>query len=92
MITLGYNFFSDSESLSPTPTSKITFNFIQLQNGIFDYLGISRDISQSYNTDKFVWDANTILNADFNGNLNAGNASFVVDEISAIRIKRKKTM
>lgn len=90
MITLGYNFFSDSESLSPTPINKITFNFIQLQNGIFDYLGISRDISQSYNTDKFVWDANTILNADFNGNLNAGNASFVVDEISVIRIKRKK--
>lgn len=90
MITLGYNFCADSDSLSPTPTQNLTLNAITLTNGIFDYLGVSKEIG-SYNGNKFQWDYNTILNADFNGNLNAGNAEFLIDNLSAIRIKRKKS-
>lgn len=90
MITLGYNFCQDKDSLSPTSTHTNTLTVVTLKNGIFDYLGISKNINQSYNADKFTWDYDTILNAEFNGNLHAGNAEFLLDNLSAIRIKRKK--
>lgn len=90
MISLGYNFCSDKDSLNPTPTRNLSLNVITLSNGIFDYLGVSKDVSTPYNTNKFQWDYNTILNAEFNGNLSAGNAGFLIDNLSAIRIKRKK--
>lgn len=87
---LGYNFFQDKDSLNPTPTSTIVFNFIQIQNGIFDYLGLSKNIVDNYNTNKFDWDFDTVINADFNGNLRGGNVDFTLNNISFIRIKRKK--
>lgn len=90
MISLGYNFCSDKDSLNPTPTRNLSLNAITLSNGIFDYLGVSKDITTPYNTNQFQWDYNTILNAEFNGNLNAGNTEFLIDNLSAIRIKRKK--
>lgn len=90
MIFCGYNFCLDKDSLSPTPTNSQALNIITLTNGIIDYLGISKNVSDSYNTNKFDWDYDTIMNAEFNGNLSAGNIDLIIDNISALRIKRKK--
>lgn len=37
-----------------------------------------------------AWDLNTQMDADFDGNINAGNIDYVVTQISSIKIKRRK--
>ena len=87
---LGYNFCQDSDALNATPTSLDNMTNTQLTNGIFDNLWMTRDVSQEYPTTiPTVWDYLTIMNADFNGDLLAGNIDFIGSQITKVRIKRR---
>lgn len=87
---IGYNFCSDVNSLDPTPTNIQSITNTEIRNGIFDHFNVSRDTSFDYDsvipTD---WDVNTIMNADFAGNVSAGNVAQVATGVTSVKIKRR---
>lgn len=91
MIFLGYNFLQDRYCWQPVPTNLINIEDIKLENGIYDHFNITKDVDFTYiTTYPGAWDLSTQLDADFDGNINAGNIDYVVAQISAIKIKRRK--
>lgn len=91
MIFLGYNFLQDRYSWQPVPTNLTNITNIQIENGIYDYFNITKDTDFPYiTTYPLTWDGNTQMDADFKGNINAGNVDYVVGNISQIRVKRRK--
>ena len=87
---VGYNFCADGNALDPTPTNINDITYTKVQNGIFDHFNVSRDTSFDYNsiipTD---WDMNTLMNADFAGNVSAGNVAQVAAGVTSVRVKRR---
>lgn len=87
---LGYNFFEDGDCLNNSPNQVDNITSTQIQNGIFDHFNVTRDTSLTFPTTiPTEWNYDTVLDADFNGNLNAGNVDFLVEQLSAIKIKRR---
>lgn len=87
----GYNFCSDGNALDPSPIVNNGFTDVTLRNGIFDHWNVNRDVTSPYSsaipTD---WDYLTIMNANFNGNIESGNSEFSLGNIDGIKIKRRK--
>ena len=87
---LGYNFLKDGNALDPTPTNINNITYARVQNGIFDHFNVTRNISFDYTsiipTD---WDFNTIMDAGFNGDINAGNVDNLAANVTSVRIKRR---
>lgn len=87
----GYDFCKDENTLNPTPLSSSNYNFTMLKNGIFSHWYVTNDAEYPYSSDEpTVWDYLTIMNANLNGNLQAGNISLLGDDIEGIKIKRRK--
>lgn len=87
---VGYNFFADVNALDSAPSSVDNITSTQLSNAIFDHFNVTKNTNTLFSTDiPANWDYDTILDASFDGVLNAGNVDFLVDQISAIKIKRK---
>ena len=87
----GYNFCSDGNALDPAPIIKDSFNDVILKNGIFDHWNVTRDVVSPYSPAiPTSWDYLTVMNANFNGNINAGNVNFSLNSIDGIKIKRRK--
>lgn len=87
---IGYNFCSDNNALDPTPTDIGNITKTRLQNGIFDHFNVSRNVTFDYSsiipTD---WDIDTIMDANFENNVSAGNVNQVATGITGIRVKRR---
>lgn len=91
MIFLGYNFLQDRYSWQPVPTNLTNLEDVKIENGIYDHFNITKDVDFPYiTTYPTTWDLSTQLDADFNGNINAGNIDYVASQISAVRVKRRK--
>lgn len=87
---VGYNFVGDVNGLDPAPTSLQQITSTTIQNGIFDNYTVTRDISFEYTTDiPSVWEYLTIMDANLNGNIRAGNIDFLVNQISKVKVKRR---
>ena len=87
---VGYNFYSDGNALDPTPTNINNLTSTKAQNGIFDHFNVSQDTSFDYSTIiPTDWNTSTLMNADFNGNVSAGNVDQVASGITSIRVKRR---
>lgn len=63
-------------------------NTVSIDGGVFDKVSISKNTNSDFNVDE--WDYDTVLIADFSNSLAAGNIQFLLDQVSAIRIKRRK--
>lgn len=88
----GYNFCKDGNALDPAPITANNFKTVRLTNGIFDHWNVTRDVSSSYSSAiPTTWEYLTIMDANFNGNIVAGNSSFSLASIDGIKIKRRKT-
>lgn len=88
---INYNFFADGDCLNTCPSSVDSINSVTLTNAIFDHLNVTRNINTEVTTSiPQKWDYDTIMDAPFNGNLNAGNVDFLVEQIIGIKIKRRK--
>lgn len=91
MIFLGYNYLKDRYSWQPVPTNLTNIEDIKIEKGIYDHFNITKDTEFSYiTTYPGGWDLQTQMDADFDGNINAGNIDYVVSQISDIRVKRRK--
>ena len=87
---IGYNFCSDSNALDPTPTDVNNLTYARVQNGIFDHFNVNRDTS--FNYDSIIptdWDVNTVMDADFAGNIFAGDVAQMASSVTSIRVKRR---
>lgn len=87
----GYDFCRDGNALNPSPLSRNTYTSIQLTNGIFSHWYATRDIDSPYDSDEpTAWDYLTIMDANFNGSLEAGNIGYDLSQIQGIKVKRRK--
>lgn len=87
---VGYNFFSDGDSLNNAPSNVDNVTAVQLTNAIFDHFNVTKNTSTPVSTTiPTAWDYDTIVDASFEGNLNAGNVDFLIEQIAAIKIKRR---
>lgn len=87
----GYNFCSDKNALDAAPIKADLLTKTRLTGGIFDHWNLTRDIASAYSPDiPTTWDFLTIMNANFNGTLNAGNIDFTLASIDGFNIKRRK--
>ena len=87
---LGYNFFSDGDALNSAPSNVDNITSAKLSNAIFDHFNVTTNIATPVTTTiPTAWDYDTVLDASFNGNLDAGNVDFLIEQISAIKIKRR---
>lgn len=87
---LGYNFCSDGNSVDPAPTDIRNITSTKLENAVYDNFYITKDVTSQYSTNvPTEWDFNTILLANFNGNLSAGNISETIEILSGIRVKKR---
>lgn len=69
----------------------MSYTNVQLTNGVFDNWYMTHDVTSSYTevipTD---WDVYTIMNANFEGNIDAGNLDASLLTIDGFKIKRRK--
>ena len=87
---LGYNFLKDGNALDPTPTNINNITYARVQNGIFDHFNVTRDISFDYTSIiPADWDVNTVMDANFSGDTNAGNVDNLAANVTSVRIKRR---
>lgn len=64
---------------------------ITLENGIFNHLHISSNITREYNPiPSDVWELNTLFDCNFNNNISGGNVETALDNIDALKIKRRE--
>ena len=90
MLFCGTTFCSMLHSADYTSTNVIDTDYIQLTNGIYDEFYLTSDGDQTYTTTiPSEWDYDTLLHAYFNGDLLAGNVSFILSQITSIVIKKQ---
>lgn len=90
-ITCGYDFCSDVNALNPAPTSVNGINTTKLENGIFQHWNVTADVTSPYSPAfPTTWDFLTIMDCNFNGNINAGNVDFALSTLDGFKIKRRK--
>lgn len=76
--------------LSEDMDSIFPLTSFELSSGIYDNLDITKDTTKAISTSFPVWDFNTELNCDFNGNINGGNVNIALQQLSGIKIKRRE--
>lgn len=87
---IGYNFLGDGGALNNAPSNVDNITSTRVTSAIFDHLNVTRDTSVEYTgVVPSEWTYDTILDADFNGNIDAGNVDFIAEQVSAIEIKRR---
>lgn len=90
MFLCGSNFVGGALACAITPTSIDAIDHIELKNGIYDDLYISKSADFEL-TDHCPdeWDFDTVLWAKFNGNANAGNVDWNLETTSHIILKSR---
>lgn len=91
MIFLGRTFCSARNTIDCTSTNVAKVNLFTIKNGIYDDLYLSKNASRAYiTTIPATWDFDTLLYATFQNALNGGNVNFTLDQVSSVRVKRRK--
>ena len=90
MYFMGYNFMTDESVIDPAPAIVPITSGAQLSNAIFDHFNLINSGTEEYSTEiPTEWNTITILDADFNNNLNAGNVDYSTEELAGVYIKRR---
>lgn len=90
-VLCGYDFMKDKNALNSPPTLVPKYNNVTLTNGIFDHWYTTNDATSDISTNiPKEWDILTIMNANFDGNINAGNMEYAISEIDGFKVKRRK--
>lgn len=86
---LGYNFFEDGDCLNNAPNQVDNITSTTIQNAIYDHFNVTRDTTLTYTSTIPEWIYQTIMDCNFENNINAGNVDFLIENISFIKIKRR---
>lgn len=88
MFICGSNFVGGELACSITPTAIDDINYIELKNGVYDDLYVTKDIqSEVNNLIPEDWNFDTILWAKFNNNTSAGNVDWSIETVSHVIVK-----
>lgn len=92
MLFLGCDGLCGTDTMIETPVSCDNIKDIKASNSIVNDLYITKDISSNYLDVPISneWDWNTILHATFDGNIFAGNITFMLNQITSIVIKYRE--
>lgn len=91
MIFCGFGICGYKHSGDYIATNVTNISSVTLLDAVYDELYLTKNANYAYTADiQQTWDFDTILHALFDGNLHAGNVDFTVDQVSKIRIKRRK--
>lgn len=85
-----YSFCFGKDSLNPFPTNVSDIKKVRIENGVFDHIDITKNVTFDYTTETPKWDYNTIIDCDFEDGTGAGNVDFALSQLSSIKIKRRK--
>jgi len=88
MFFLGNTFYGNKFSADPTLVSMNNLTYIKISDAIFDELFISRN--PAYDMGDKKWDFDVVFWAKFQFNLLAGNIMESLDDITSVRIKRRR--
>lgn len=90
MFICGSNFVGGALSCALTPTGLENINYVELKNGIYDDLYITKatDFDITHECPR-EWDFDTILWAKFSGNTNAGNVDWNLENTTHIILKSR---
>ena len=86
---LGYNFFEDGDCLNNAPNQVDNITSTTIENAIYDHFNVTRDTTLTYTSTIPEWTYQTIMDCNFEDNINAGNVDFLIENISFIKIKRR---
>lgn len=90
MFICGSNFVGGALACTITPTNIEDINYVELKNGVYDDLYISKATDfELTNECPEEWDFDTVLWAKFNGNTNAGNIDWNLETTSHIVLKSR---
>lgn len=90
MFLCGNNFIGGALACALTPTNIENINYVELKNGIYDDLYISKATDfELTNKCPDEWDFDTVLWAKFNGDTNAGNVDWNLETTSHIVLKSR---
>lgn len=64
--------------------------YVESSNGVYDNFDITSDTNLIYTESMPSWTTETILNCDFNNNINGGNIEGSISDISQVKLKRRK--
>lgn len=88
---LGYSICGDTQSANKTPVVVDDITKITLTNGVYDNFYMTQNTSiDNTSVIPTEWDFKTLMNANFEDNINAGNVDYIVDEIDSVKLKRRK--
>lgn len=86
----GYNLSSDVNSMDSVPSNIVNIDNVMIQNAIYDHFDITTDTSLSYIETIPTWTYNTKLDCNFENNISAGNVTFVLQQVTSIKVKRRE--
>ena len=90
-VICGYDFCADGNSLNPAPILVDSLKNTTLRNGVFDQFYATRDVDSPYSSEQpTAWEYLTVMDANFNGDIEAGNLAASLDSIEGFKIKRRK--
>lgn len=90
MIMVGYDILGANGVMEPCVPCTSAVQYVSVVNVLVDKLRFSNGTEEYKNKDAPMWTTDTILNANFNGNLMGGDIEYAVDTISKIRLKRRE--
>lgn len=91
MIFLGYSFFGDESTIFPTATAINNITYVELANGIYDDLFISKNPDNADENINEDWDFDTILHATFNDITDAGNVGWNLQNTTSLLVKKRES-
>lgn len=81
---------ADRDDVNAPPSVRYITN-VRLENAIVQDFYATHDVSQyMYYSNLPDWDGYTIMRADFDNNLRAGNVDWLLSDINRVKIKRRK--
>lgn len=81
---------TDEDNVNAPPSVRYMTN-VKLENAIVRDFYVTHDVSQtSYYPTLPDWDGYTIMRADFDANLRAGNVDWLLSSVNRIKVKRRK--
>lgn len=89
---LGNSFASSKETLISSSVEAKNIQQLAVKSAVLDEIYVSNDLIDITNFDAFIpsnWGFNTLLHAEFMGDLHGGNVGFSTDVVEFIRIKRR---
>ncbi len=92
MIFLGTAFLSGKHTLYPPADKTGAIESVSLADGTHDHLFISKNPDKTVLNWTEDWDYDSVMNADFNKNLDAGNSGFSLKNTDTIVVRRRELL